>query len=174
MTVTAIVVMNQENKLTTTKNPLLRVKEVEDYISTYTKDSVVFVDSEQHGLRIQQCVGSREVFSVVDPVTGKDIVGVENIHPKSAELLIKHYYNSKVNKVVMFLSPSQLDRVKGFIDQVVMITINNPSKETAIVSRSFLDSLAVDVARKKLTITTWSARQSEESHKRRYVVKIYS
>lgn len=65
MSVTAIVVMNHENKLTTTQNPLLRVKEVEEMLTKYAKDAVVFIDERQFDLRRALSDGARELFAVV-------------------------------------------------------------------------------------------------------------
>ena len=173
MSVTAIVVMNHENKLTTTQNPLLRVKEVEEMLTKYAKDAVVFIDERQFDLRRALSDGARELFAVVGE-QNKPIVGVENILPKSAELLIKHYYKAKTSDVVLFISASQLDRVKTHLDQVVLVTINNPSRELETISKGFTDDLKSRVNRKKLSMTEWSIDQSTEEHKRRYSVKIYS
>ncbi|KDW65126.1 hypothetical protein [Escherichia coli] len=63
MSVTAIVVMNHENKLTTTQNPLLRVKEVEEMLTKYAKDAVVFIDERQFDLRaLLQIVGGDKLI----------------------------------------------------------------------------------------------------------------
>lgn len=169
MTVTAIVVMNHENKLTTTKNPLLRIKEVEELIGTYTKDKVVFIDSCQFGLRLDQSKEASETFVVVDEGCA-DIPHYENLHPKSAEVLIKHYYKTKTKDVVIFGSPSQLARLKGHVDQILLVVINNPSKEPTVLLQSVVDGLSA----KRLTVTTWGIHQSTEEHQRRYSVKILS
>lgn len=174
MTVTAIVVMNQEQKLTTTKNPLLRVSEVEEFISTYTKDCDVFIDIEQFNLRLGQAKKASKIYLVTDEdPTNKEMMAYENLHPKAAEMLIKHHFSKKDKNITVFLSPSQLNRIKGCINRTILVTINNTSKETAVISKEFTAALDSAVIRKKLSMSTWAIKQSEEEHKRRYSVKIY-
>ncbi len=172
MTITALIVVNHENKIVTSRNPLAKISEVEDFIKKQLKGKQVIIDKEQYLLRSPLLNEASKVLVSI-PEKSTEIVDNEltHVYPKTLNFLIKR--NAlKFDDMVLMLNPTNIMRIRRDIDRVIIITINNRSKEPQQLHKVFLDELEKQTNTRKLTLLQWDIK-TDSANKNRYSIKEY-